>query len=135
MSAHQQSARPADICAPTPLGRFERWLSVWVALCIAAGIALGAVAPGAFAALAQAEVAKVNLVVAVLIWVMIYPMMVNVDFGSLRRVGEASPTAAIIDSQSVKSAEKGGLRSTRTAMMAARRSRARSATSLSTRLV
>jgi ACR3 family arsenite transporter len=70
------------------LGVFERWLSLWVALCIAAGIGLGSAFPGAFAALAALEVASVNLVVAVLIWVMIYPMMVNVDFASLGRVGE-----------------------------------------------
>jgi len=72
----------------TGLGAFERWLSVWVALCIAAGVGLGSVFPGAFAALAALEVARVNLVVAVLIWVMIFPMMVNVDFASLGRVGE-----------------------------------------------
>jgi ACR3 family arsenite transporter len=58
-----------------------------VALCIATGISLGALAPEAFAALAGAEYARVNFVVAVLVWVMIYPMMVSVDFGSLRRVG------------------------------------------------
>jgi ACR3 family arsenite transporter len=70
------------------LGAFERWLSVWVALCIAAGVGLGSAFPGLFAAVAALEVARVNLVVAVLIWVMIYPMMVNVDFASLGRVGE-----------------------------------------------
>ncbi len=95
MSAHQRFGPPADIRAPAPLGRFERWLSLWVALCIATGIALGALAPGAFAALARAEYASVNLVVAVLIWVMIYPMMVNVDFGSLRRVGDKPKGLAI----------------------------------------
>ncbi|MDX2104456.1 MAG: ACR3 family arsenite efflux transporter [Alphaproteobacteria bacterium] len=75
---------------PKPLGLFERYLTVWVALAIAGGIGLGVVAPGLFATLAGWEVAKVNLVVAVLIWMMIYPMMVSVDFQSLRRVGLAS---------------------------------------------
>ncbi|SEO92251.1 arsenite transporter, ACR3 family [Salinihabitans flavidus] len=70
------------------LGRFERWLSVWVALAIAAGLTLGTLVPGVFAALAAWEVASVNLPVAVLIWAMIYPMMVGVDFGALSRVGE-----------------------------------------------
>ncbi|HEV7458141.1 MAG TPA: ACR3 family arsenite efflux transporter [Roseococcus sp.] len=71
-----------------PLGTFERWLSLWVALCIGAGIGLGALVPGLFQALAALEYAQVNLVVAVLIWVMIYPMMVAVDFSSLRRIGD-----------------------------------------------
>lgn len=71
-----------------PLGTFERWLSLWVALCIGAGIGLGWLAPGLFEVLAALEYAKVNLVVAVLIWVMIYPMMVAVDFSSLRRIGD-----------------------------------------------
>ncbi|WP_304650057.1 ACR3 family arsenite efflux transporter [Telmatospirillum sp. J64-1] len=73
---------------PAPMGLFERWLSLWVALCILAGIALGTLAPGLFEALAALEYANVNFVVAVLIWVMIYPMMVNVDFASLLHVGE-----------------------------------------------
>jgi len=71
-----------------PMGLFERYLSVWVALCIIAGVFLGNVAPGLFAALSRLEIASVNLVVAVLIWVMIYPMMVNVDFASLSHIGE-----------------------------------------------
>jgi len=73
---------------PTPMGLFERYLSLWVALCIAAGVLLGAVAPGLFQFIAGVEYASVNLVVAILIWVMIYPMMVNVDFASLRDVGK-----------------------------------------------
>jgi ACR3 family arsenite transporter len=77
------------------LGAFERWLSVWVALCIAAGVGLGNQFPGAFAALAALQVASVNLVVAVLIWVMIFPMMVNVDLTSLGRVGERPKGLAI----------------------------------------
>ena len=73
---------------PTPLGLFGRFLSLWVALCIATGVALGALFPSLFEAVARAEFAKVNLVVAVFIWVMIYPMMVQVDLGCLRDVGE-----------------------------------------------
>ncbi|MDP4789617.1 MAG: ACR3 family arsenite efflux transporter [Haliea sp.] len=69
------------------MGLFERYLSLWVALCIAAGMVAGVASPGAFAAIAAFEYANVNLVVAVFIWVMIYPMMVNVDFASLRDVG------------------------------------------------
>jgi ACR3 family arsenite transporter len=70
----------------SPLGFFERYLSVWVALCIAAGLALGALAPSLFQFVAGLEYASVNLVVAVFIWIMIYPMMVNVDFASLKDV-------------------------------------------------
>jgi ACR3 family arsenite transporter len=69
------------------MGLFERLLSVWVGLGIVAGVASGAVFPALFEAIARLEYASVNGVVAVLIWVMIYPMMVNVDFASLRDVG------------------------------------------------
>jgi len=65
---------------------FERWLSLWVALCIAAGVLLGQVAPGVFHALGALEVARVNLPVGLLIWVMIIPMLVKVDFGALHEV-------------------------------------------------
>jgi ACR3 family arsenite transporter len=74
--------------APAGIGFFEKWLSLWVALCIGAGIALGHAVPGLFALLAGLEIASVNLVVAVLIWAMVYPMMVNVDFASLRHIGD-----------------------------------------------
>lgn len=67
---------------------FERYLSLWVALCIVAGIALGEALPGLFSGLAALEYARVNLVVAVLIWAMVYPMMVAVDFASLGHVAE-----------------------------------------------
>ena len=73
---------------PSDIGFFEKWLSVWIALCIAAGIGLGSAMPDLFQFLAGLEYASVNLVVAVLIWGMIYPMMVNVDFASLRHIGE-----------------------------------------------
>ncbi|MGB5947980.1 MAG: ACR3 family arsenite efflux transporter [Parvibaculum sp.] len=67
---------------------FERWLTLWVALCILAGLVLGNLAPGLFGALAALEVASVNLVVAVLIWAMVYPMMIAVDLRSLKAVGQ-----------------------------------------------
>jgi ACR3 family arsenite transporter len=70
------------------LGTFERWLSVWVALAIGGGLLLGNLLPGQFAALASLEIASVNLPVAVLIWAMVYPMMVGVDFSALRQVGD-----------------------------------------------
>ena len=70
------------------MGLFERYLSVWVALCIVAGVALGAWFPSSFAWIAKLEYASVNLVVAVFIWIMIYPMMVNVDFASIKDVGK-----------------------------------------------
>ena len=69
------------------MGIFERYLSLWVGLCILAGVALGVAFPPLFAAVAAIEYANVNGVVAVFIWIMIYPMMVNVDFASIRDVG------------------------------------------------
>jgi len=71
------------------MGIFERFLSVWVGLSILAGVLLGNLVPGVFVAVAQLEVAHVNLVVAVLIWVMIYPMMVQVDFAAIKDVGRS----------------------------------------------
>ena len=70
------------------MGLFERYLSLWVALCIAMGVAFGASIPDFVGLIASLEYASVNLVVAVFIWVMIYPMMVNVDFASLKDVGK-----------------------------------------------
>ncbi|XOV81484.1 MAG: ACR3 family arsenite efflux transporter [bacterium] len=70
------------------MGLFERYLSLWVALCIVAGVLAGSIAPALFAVIADLEFANVNLVVAVFIWVMIYPMMINVDFSSLKKVGQ-----------------------------------------------
>ncbi len=66
------------------MGLFERYLSLWVALAMAAGIAIGSVAPGLVGAIAMAEVAQVNLVVAVLIWAMVYPMMIGIDAFALK---------------------------------------------------
>ena len=68
------------------MGVFERLLTVWVALAMVAGIAIGVMAPGLVQMVAGAEVASINLVVAVLIWAMVYPMMVNVDFGAVAGV-------------------------------------------------
>lgn len=68
------------------ISTFERYLSLWVLLCIVVGIGLGAVVPGAFAAIASAEIAQVNLPVAVLVWLMIIPMLVKIDFGALGSV-------------------------------------------------
>ncbi|MRI42543.1 arsenical-resistance protein [Stenotrophomonas sp. MH181796] len=70
------------------MGLFERHLTLWVALCIIVGTLLGHFLPGAFASLAAAEVAKVNLPVAVLIWLMIIPMLLRVDFGAMRQLGQ-----------------------------------------------
>ncbi|MBT9528222.1 MAG: ACR3 family arsenite efflux transporter [Rhizobacter sp.] len=70
------------------MGLFERYLTVWVGLGIAAGVALGLWVPGLFQAVAGLEFAHVNLVVAVFIWVMIYPMMIQIDFASIKNVGQ-----------------------------------------------
>ena len=68
------------------MGTFERYLSLWVLACIAAGIGLGQVFPAAFAAIGTLEVAQVNLPVGALIWVMIVPMLLKIDFGALHQV-------------------------------------------------
>jgi ACR3 family arsenite transporter len=74
---------------PAPaLGTFERYLTLWVALCIIAGIAFGRLVPGPFQALGRMTAAEVNMPVAVLIWLMIVPMLLKVDFGALHRVAE-----------------------------------------------
>ena len=70
------------------MSTFERYLTLWVALCIVAGIALGHVMPGVFRAIGGAEIAKVNLPVAALIWLMIVPMLVKIDFAALGQVRE-----------------------------------------------
>ena len=70
------------------MGLFERYLTVWVGLGILAGVGLGLLTPAGFAAIAAIEVAHVNLIVAVLIWIMIYPMMIQIDFAAVRDVGK-----------------------------------------------
>jgi ACR3 family arsenite transporter len=72
--------------APARLGGFERWLSAWVVLCMAAGIVMGRLVPGVFHAFGAIEVAQINLPVGVLIWIMIVPMLMRVDFGALDAV-------------------------------------------------
>jgi ACR3 family arsenite transporter len=72
--------------AKSAMTTFERYLSIWVALCIVAGIAMGAALPGLFGVIADAEIARVNLPVAILIWLMIIPMLLKIDFGALGQV-------------------------------------------------
>jgi len=84
MSAQISAANPAP--ASPAIGFFERWLSLWVFLCIVTGIALGQWVPGLFQTLGRLEVARVNIPVGVLIWVMIIPMLVKIDFGALHQV-------------------------------------------------
>ena len=79
MAAVLESAKPA-------LGLFERWLSLWVFLCIVAGIALGQWTPAPFEALGRIEVARVNVPVGMLIWVMIIPMLLRIDFAAMGQV-------------------------------------------------
>lgn len=77
----------ASIKKQLPL--FERYLSLWVALCIAFGIGIGQLAGDSMQFLADAEIYKVNIPIAILIWLMIYPMMLQVDFSSIKNVGRA----------------------------------------------
>jgi len=74
--------------AGAPMSVFERYLTVWVFLCIVSGIGLGQLLPGVFQAIGRMEVAHVNLPVGVLIWVMIIPMLLKVDFSAMREVGQ-----------------------------------------------
>src|SRR5688572_23783600 len=82
------SAPDAAALSPLPpaIGFFERWLSAWVALCIVTGIALGQWFPGPFQALGRMEAARVNIPVGLLIWVMIIPMLLRIDFGAIGQV-------------------------------------------------
>ena len=78
-----------DQAAPRPsMGVFERFLTLWVALCIIAGIALGQIVPSVFHLFGNASVAQVNLPVAVLVWLMIVPMLLKIDLAALREVGQ-----------------------------------------------
>ena len=77
---------PADAPVPAPMSVFERYLTVWVFLCIVVGIALGQFWPSLFQAVGRMEIAKVNLPVGLLIWVMVIPMLVKVDFSALGEV-------------------------------------------------
>ena len=84
MSAQCEVTVKQAACAPMSV--FERYLTVWVFLCIVAGVVLGQALPGVFQAVGRLEVAQVNLPVGLLIWVMIIPMLVKVDFGALHEV-------------------------------------------------
>ena len=75
------AAKPAAV-----MGRFERWLTLWVALCIVAGIGLAQVVPDAFRALGSMTLAEVNIPVAILVWLMIVPMLLKIDLGALAQV-------------------------------------------------
>jgi len=80
------TALPPSATASAAMSVFERYLTVWVALCIVAGVALGRLLPGPVQAIGRMEVAQVNLPVGLLIWVMIIPMLLKIDFGSLHQV-------------------------------------------------
>jgi len=82
------SPAPAALAPPQrpPMNVFERYLTLWVVLCIVLGVALGQAAPGVFQAIGRMEVAQVNLPVGILIWVMIIPMLLKVDFAALGQV-------------------------------------------------
>ncbi len=77
---------PARPATPAAMSTFERYLTLWVFLCIVVGIALGQMFPAPFQAVGRMEIAKVNLPVGLLIWVMIIPMLLKVDFGALHQV-------------------------------------------------
>src|SRR5574343_463470 len=81
-----QCETTARIAAPAPMSVFERFLTVWVLICIIAGIAAGQLAPGVFRAIGRLEVAQVNLLVGLFIWFMIIPMLVKVDFAALAEI-------------------------------------------------
>ena len=72
------------------MGIFEKYLSIWVAICIICGVFLGSLVPNLFSSIADFEWAHVNLVVAFCIWVMVYPMMTQIDFSSIKNVGSKS---------------------------------------------
>ena len=81
--------------APSALGFFERYLSLWVFLCIIAGTLLGLVAPAATQAIGALEIAQVNIPVGLLIWVMIIPMLMKIDFSALHEVYEQRAGMAV----------------------------------------
>ena len=82
------SAAAADAAPRPAMGFFERFLTLWVALCMAAGVILGQLAPDVFRALGGATVVQVNLPVAILVWLMIVPMLLKIDPAALREVGQ-----------------------------------------------
>ena len=70
------------------MGFFERFLTIWVLLCIGVGILLGKLASGVIEPLTKMTVFEVNIPIAVLVWLMIYPMMVQIDFSSVKDIGK-----------------------------------------------
>lgn len=70
------------------MGAFEKYLTYWVLACIAIGIGLGQIAGDSIQVLSSMEIAKVNIPVAILVWLMIYPMMVQIDFNSVKDVSK-----------------------------------------------
>ncbi len=90
---HSETIRGRAVRAP--LSVFERYLTIWVFLCIVAGTVLGQLLPSAFRAVGRMEVAKVNLPVGLLIWVMIIPMLMKVDFGALHQVRQQGRGIAV----------------------------------------
>ncbi len=86
MTASRLASGAVQKPAGSAIGFFERYLSLWVALCIVVGVALGQLLPAAFHAIAALEVARVNLPVGLLIWVMIVPMLLKIDFAALGQV-------------------------------------------------
>jgi len=90
MNSDAPAAQPDKPAIPDKpaMNVFERYLTLWVALCIVAGIGLGHVLPGVFHAIGGMALAQVNLPVAVLIWLMIIPMLIKIDFGALSKVRE-----------------------------------------------
>ncbi|SCU98134.1 arsenite efflux pump [Cupriavidus necator] len=83
---NQHATTHAPISTKPAIGFFERYLTIWVALCIVVGIALGQAMPGAFQAIGSMEYAQVNLPVGILIWIMIIPMLLKIDFSALGQV-------------------------------------------------
>ena len=77
------------------MGVFERYLSIWVAFCIATGVLLGNIFPESFNFIAKLEFSHVNFIVAIFIWIMIYPMMVQIDFASIKDV-KNSPSGLLL---------------------------------------
>lgn len=87
MSEAIAKAADAATIKALSMGTFERYLTLWVALCIVVGIALGRLIPGAFNLIGAAEIAQVNLPVAVLVWLMVIPMLLKIDLTALGTVG------------------------------------------------
>lgn len=88
MKGIRHAEEKGSMASEKRLDFFERYLSLWVGLCIVIGILLGKLFPEVMNMLSQLEVSHANLPIAVLIWLMIYPMMLKIDFSAILRVGE-----------------------------------------------